>query len=559
MIPLRILLVEDDARDAELTAIALEKAGYRPDVERVVTLDAFSERLGGGPWDLIFADHRLPGFTGIDALAVVLANGITTPFILISGTLGEEQAVEALKAGATDYVLKARLSRLGPVVKRALAEAEARRRQEDAEQALREEARVADALAHVGQELIASLGGPDLLERLCGVTAQALGFDSSHTLLRDPSDGSFRPLAGYGMSAAEQSILSSVRVPPALTEKLLSQLETADVAQATPPSDLARAEGDATLTPPPASLLLCMALRRGDEIIGIQVAGRRAWAAPFTSVEHRIARGIARLASLVLGHDRLRHELERANRLKSDFLATMSHELRTPLHIIIGYVDSLLEDAASGDPAHDQGHRLERVAHSARRLLDLINSTLEISRLETSRVPISVSEVRLPDLVAEVRKDTVDLQERSGLAFRWQIDPSVPTIRTDRVKLGVVLKNLLDNAVKFTPHGTVEVAATAENGEVALSVTDTGIGIPADARSAVFESFFQVASPLQHAHAGVGLGLYIVKRLLDLLDGRIEIESEPGNGSTFRVWLPVGPPRSHASEHESTAARGAAP
>jgi signal transduction histidine kinase/CheY-like chemotaxis protein len=554
--PLRILLLEDDPRDAELTVITLEKAGYRAEMERVVTLEAFVERLEAGTWDLLFADHRLPGFTGVDALAIVLERGITTPFILISGTLGEEQAVEALKAGATDYVLKARLSRLGPVVKRALAEAEARRGQEQAERALREEARVADSLAHVGQELIASLGGPDLLERLCTVTAQALAFDSSHTLLRDPADGSFRPIAGYGMSAAEKSILTTVRVPPALTAKLLAQLESADVAQATPPSQLEPESVSSGMLPPPAPLQLCMALRRGKEIIGIQVAGRRASSAPFTSLEHRIARGIARLASLVLEHDRLRHELERANRLKADFLATMSHELRTPLHIIIGYVDSLLEDAASGAPADDQEHRLERVAHSARRLLELINSTLEISRLETSRVPISVSEVRLPELIAELEKDTVDLQERSGLEFRWHLDPSLPTIRTDRVKLGVVLKNLLDNAVKFTPRGSVEVAATAQNGEVTLSVTDTGIGIPTDALSAVFESFFQVDSPLTPAHGGVGLGLYIVKRLLDLLDGRIEIESEPGRGSTFRIRLPIGPPRSSAPESDGSSSRG---
>jgi signal transduction histidine kinase/FixJ family two-component response regulator len=548
VIPLRILLLEDDERDTELTAIALEKAGYGADIERVATLEAFVEKLVAKTYDLIFADHRLPGFTGVDALAIVLERGLATPFILISGTLGEEQAVEALKAGATDYVLKARLSRLGPVVKRALAEAEARRRQEDAEQALRDEARVADALAHVGQELIASLGSSDLLERLCTVTAQALGFDSSHTLLRDPNDGSFRPLAGYGMSAAEQSILSSVRVPPALTAKLLGRLETADVAQATPPIQEASSDGFA-VPPPPVPRQLCMALRRGDQIIGIQVAGRRDSATPFTAVDQRIARGIARLASIVLEHDRLRHELERANRLKSDFLATMSHELRTPLHIIIGYVDSLLEDAAEGTPAPDQGDRLERVAHSARKLLELINSTLEISRLETSEVPISVSEVRLPELVAELKKDTLDLQERSGLEFRWHIDPSLPTIRTDRVKLGVILKNLLDNAVKFTPRGTVAVAATSEDGEVGISVSDTGIGIPADARAAVFESFFQIESPVTHGQGGVGLGLYIVKRLLELLDGRIEIESEPGRGSTFRVRLPVGPPRANAAEH----------
>jgi signal transduction histidine kinase/CheY-like chemotaxis protein len=534
--PLRVLFLEDDDYDAELAMIALEKAGYRVEVERVATRADFLRVLDSGPFDLIFADYRLPGFTGLEALELVAERGMAVPFILISGTLGEEQAIEALKSGATDYVLKTGLSRLGPVVRRALAEDEAKHRSEDTERALREEARISDALALVGQELIASLGAPDLLERLCAVTAEVLGFDSSQTLLRDPNDGSFRAIAGYGLTPAEQSILRTIRIPAALTATLLSRLETADVAQASAPSEMAPTDGTA------GARQLCMALRSGDRIIGIQVASRRRSLEPFSAVEQRIAGGIARLTSLVLEHDRLRHELERANRLKSDFLATMSHELRTPLHIIIGYVDSLLDERDEGHLNADHLDRLERISHSAIRLLELINSTLEISRLETSQVPLTLGEVRLLDLLDELRNETLELQERSGLAFEWRVDPAVPPIQTDRVKLGIVVKNLIDNAVKFTPSGSVTVEVTSQAGAVGISVSDTGIGIPAESRSAVFESFFQVEAAMTRSHGGVGLGLYIVHLLLELLGGRIEIESEPGSGSTFRVWLPLQPP-----------------
>ncbi len=657
MTPLRVLILDDSANDAELAMATLERSGFACEWDRVDTREAFVERLAARSHDLILADYRLPAFDGLGALELFKEQGLDVPFILISGTLGEEQAIESMRAGATDYVLKTRLSRLAPVVRRALDEAAERRRRREAEgelrdaeqrlamvfhesldaifisdpesgaivqandaagrllrcapaslagaqvssivsdgsaaagfegedarrparweahalradgtsfpvevtsthaawgsehallttlrdiserrraeEALREEAAVAEALARAGRELISSLDSVDLLERLCRVTAEVLGADTSHTLLRRADDDTWEPIAGWGATPEEQALARRAKVPGRLLATLLERLDADDVAEVgTTPDEIQMTREQR------AAVQLCMALRRGRELIGLQVVNRRGHGGPATPTERRIASGIARLASLAIDHVRLVDELERANHLKSDFLATMSHELRTPLHIITGYVDLLLEGGF--DPiSDDQRDALQRVAGSARKLLDLINATLELSRLEAGRVPLALGPVSLTDGVRDVRQETREACERSGLEIVWEASDDLPEIHTDRVKVGIVLKNLVDNAVKFTEHGRVTVTARRADGGVEISVADTGVGIAAAALPAIFESFRQLEGSLTRAHGGVGLGLYVVRVVLDLLGGRIAVESEPGRGSTFRVHLPLAPP-----------------
>jgi len=161
-------------------------------------------------------------------------------------------------------------------------------------------------------------------------------------------------------------------------------------------------------------------------------------------------------------------------------------------------------------------------------------------------MPLLLEDVQLPQLLAVLDAETRETQQKPGVRFEWTIPTDLPALRTDRIKLKVVLKNLIVNAVKFTEAGTVTVDARASDGGLELSVADTGIGIPEAAHSMIFEAFQQLDSSTTRAHRGVGLGLYIVSRLLDLLGGRIVVESIVGSGSTFRVWLPLESPP-HAS------------
>ncbi len=231
-------------------------------------------------------------------------------------------------------------------------------------------------------------------------------------------------------------------------------------------------------------------------------------------------------------------ELERASRLKSEFVATMSHELRTPLNIVMGYTDLLLE-GAFGDLTVEQLAIVQRMAQSTAELQGLITATLDLSRLEAGRLPLELSKVHVPELIAEIEAETQELQRKPSVCVLWRVAPELPPLSTDAAKLKTVLKNVIANAVKFTDQGSVTVRVSARDCGVEFAVTDTGIGMAPDVLPIVFEPFRQVDGSPTRRHGGVGLGLYIVRRFLDLLGGTVAVESAVGQGSTFRVWVPL--------------------
>lgn len=252
----------------------------------------------------------------------------------------------------------------------------------------------------------------------------------------------------------------------------------------------------------------------------------------------------AQLSRDITEHQRIEASLreakaaaEAANRAKTEFLATMSHELRTPLHIVLGYTDLLLDDEF-GTLSERQKDVLRRVRKSARVLQDLITAVLEISRLEAGQLPVNRQPVHIPSLFAEVEEELRDVIEQSHLVYTCRLADDLPMLDSDPDKLKVVLKNLIGNALKFTEAGRVTVAACACEDGVAVCVKDTGIGIPPEIQSHIFEPFYQGDSSSTRLYGGAGLGLYIVKRLVELLGGTISVDSEVGCGSTFRVWLP---------------------
>jgi signal transduction histidine kinase len=236
--------------------------------------------------------------------------------------------------------------------------------------------------------------------------------------------------------------------------------------------------------------------------------------------------------------------LREANAVKSDFVATMSHELRTPLNTIIGYTD-LLRDGEFGYMTHEQRDRLDVVRAASRELLDLIDAVLNLNRLETSRVPLQLQETDLTAVVNQIGDELGAYNRRPEVRFEWSTDAALPKLRTDPMKLKVVLKNLVGNALKFTDRGFVRLCAAKRDGGVEFVVSDSGIGIAEEHQRLIFESFRQIQPANTRRHGGVGLGLYIVRRLVDALEGKIRVESELTRGSTFRVWLPADGPRAN--------------
>ena len=228
---------------------------------------------------------------------------------------------------------------------------------------------------------------------------------------------------------------------------------------------------------------------------------------------------------------------EAASRTKSEFLATMSHELRTPLSVVIGYTD-ILSRGTFGPLMEQEVGALRMIRRNAFELLDLITAILDLSRLEAGRLPLAMKEIQVPALLGEVKAETQGVWEQSSLTFVWHVADKLPLLRTDPGKLKMVLKNLLGNAVKFTEQGSIVVEAQGQQDGIAISVSDTGIGIPPAEMKNIFEPFVQVDHSATRRYGGIGLGLHIVKRLLEMLGGTIEVQSTVGHGSTFRVWLP---------------------
>ena len=223
---------------------------------------------------------------------------------------------------------------------------------------------------------------------------------------------------------------------------------------------------------------------------------------------------------------------------KTRFLAAMSHELRTPLNSILGFAQMLNDPALGGELSERQRRYVENIAASGRHLLELVNDVLDMARLDSQRVELTLVAVDVGEAAAEALSAIRPLARPKALELAAAI-PDGLRVRADRRRLHQVLLNLLSNAVKFTDRGRVSVSAAAEGPMVAISVADTGIGIPKNALEAIFDEFAQVDRGLRRAFEGTGLGLALTRRYVELMEGRVGVESRPGVGSTFTVRLPA--------------------
>jgi signal transduction histidine kinase len=265
--------------------------------------------------------------------------------------------------------------------------------------------------------------------------------------------------------------------------------------------------------------------------------------------------------------ERLSSELLRANRMKSEFLANVSHELRTPLNAIVGFVD-LLRDGVYGELSTRQAPPVERIAASATHLRHLVDQVLDIAKIAAGRLEVHAETIVLRPFVLNVVSELEPLITERGLNLSIAVGGSLPRVRTDPTHLRQILVNLIGNAIKYTPAGGIAVRgrltglpapgsrSTVQEDPallnrspdrrktwIALQVIDTGIGISPSDQERIFDEFEQVnAGPRSDSmERGTGLGLAISRRLARLLGGEISVESQPGKGSTFTIWLPVSP------------------
>jgi signal transduction histidine kinase len=397
-----------------------------------------------------------------------------------------------------------------------------------------EEAEVSTALLHANELLGADVGRADLLERVNQLVVDVLGTEWSSTFVFDEQARGFRFVGNVGSDPDAQSELASIDFPPSsmpIYEELRHGrlVEIADPAgqQLIPPHLLQHWKIGA---------LLCAPIFRHERLVGTVGTGYSSRSGPFSRKQRRLLVGIASALAMGTENQRLIRDLRAANRLKSDFVATMSHELRTPLNVILGYAEMLGEEARTHTDVELFAGRIQR---SGRELLELIDATLDLGRMESGRDALRLEPVSVATLLAEVETEVDAVARTRGLPVVWRSPLGALTLFTDRVKLKTVLKNLVGNAIKYTPQGSVEVAADRDGDELVVRVTDTGVGIAAHDVQAIFEMFRRIDGAATRAVGGVGLGLYIVRQLVDRLGGSIGVESTPGVGSTFVVRVPL--------------------
>jgi signal transduction histidine kinase len=272
---------------------------------------------------------------------------------------------------------------------------------------------------------------------------------------------------------------------------------------------------------------------------------RRKRAGVFASETISLLQSFASQSAIAIQNARLFHEIEEkgrqleiASQHKSQFVASMSHELRTPLAAMLGYAE-LLKEGIYGTLPEKSTPIVARIQSNGKHLLGLINTVLDISKIEAGQFKLNLAEYALGNVVETVRVATESLAAGKKLAFKTDVARNLPCGFGDEQRLTQVLLNLVGNAIKFTDAGEVRITAAATNGHFALSVSDTGPGIPPEERDRIFEKFHQIDSSITKAKGGTGLGLAIAKQIVEMHGGRIWVESTLGQGSTFRMGLPV--------------------
>ncbi|MHC5672167.1 hybrid sensor histidine kinase/response regulator [Nostoc sp.] len=501
---LRFLLLEDSLLDAELTEAMLTEGGINCELIRVETSADFLAALETEAFDLILADYALPSFDGISALEIARNRFPEVPFIFVSAALGEELAIEALKNGATDYVLKQGLGRLVPSVQRALRSAKERRERKRAEESLQESEARYRRIVDTSYEGIWMIDGEAQTEYVNQRLSQMLGYPAEEMLGRsffdfmDQTDG----------IAAEEKL-----------EWLKG--ERSDLKE----GRLRCKDGSYIWT------LISARAIFGEQN---QFLGAIAMLTDITD-RKRTEEERDRLLQL---EQLARAEAEAANRIKDEFLAVLSHELRSPLNPILGWA-KLLQSRKFDEKALKKA--LETIERNAKLQAQLIEDLLDVSRILQGKLNLNMIPVNLASTI-EATMETVRLAaEAKTIQIEMMLDRSVGKVLGDSARLQQVLWNLLLNAVKFTPTGgQVNVRLECIDAQAQITVSDTGKGIDPDFLPHIFDYFRQGDSTTTRKFGGLGLGLAIARHLVEMHGGTVGAESlGDDKGAMFTVSLPL--------------------
>jgi|GEM_PF-1990775 len=483
---LRVLYVEDDPRDAELCLGQLKAAGYEVRAGVVSSREKFAAALRSGGYDIVLADCKMPGWSGAEALKILQREQAETPFVVVTGAVGDEVAAELIKQGAADYILKDRPARLPSAIERALQEKavrDERRRAEDTLKASETRYRRLFETAQDGILLLTEAGfitdaNPFLLEMLGRSRSEIVG--KSLCEIGFVADQEFCQKAFRTLRQGEDAHYDSLP----LRTRSGTRLEVEFISKA---------------------------YQAGEEKV-IQCHLR--------DVSER---------------KRVEEELKLTLRMREDFVNFAMHQLRTPL----AGIKWLLELVARRQDLPAEPREFIQDAHSAaQRLIDMVNDLLSIGRLESGKLKVDLQEGSLGELTENVLEEIRHEIAQRGHQVSVTGADEVPAVWMDRQLLRQVIGNLVSNAVKYTdPGGRIHIEMKPQDGFVSWSIKDNGIGIPEEARPRMFEKFFRADNVHRLDTEGTGLGLCLARLIVERCGGKLCFESEEGQGSTFTVTL----------------------
>ena len=399
------------------------------------------------------------------------------------------------------------------------------------------------ALGEVSQAVNSTLDLAEVLNTIVTKAVQLSDTDAGAIYDYDDTTSEFRLRSTYGM---DEGLIAAIK------ERHI-RIGDAGIGQAAAqraPLQIADVQNE------PASQVLDVVVRAGfrawliipllgaERIVGALVV-RRKRPGEFSKQTIDLLQTFAAQSVLAIQNARLFHEIEdksrqlaEASQHKSQFLANMSHELRTPLNAILGYTELILDNIYGETPAKMRGV-LDRVQKNGKHLLGLINDVLDLSKIEAGQLSLSVSDYSLKNIIQTVFSSVEPLAGEKHLTVKLDVAPELPQGRGDERRLTQVLLNLVGNAIKFTDIGEVSIEGSSANGSFNVAVRDTGPGISTADQAKLFQEFQQADNSITKKKGGTGLGLAISRRIIEMHGGRIWVESNPGNGSTFAFTLPV--------------------
>ena len=536
---INILHLEDSYKDAEIIREIVESGGSVSGYFVVDNEKDYLAVLEKESIDLILSDYSLPDFNGNEALKVVRRKCAKIPFIFVSGAIGEDTAIEAMVNGATDYVFKDKLERLIPAINRANHEQEQEINRRLAEKKLKEKTELLvsqnEKYIQINNELLFQKEEKIKRANELLIANEELAFQNLEKKKRADE------LVIANNELAFQNIEKEKRAAELIIANKELQFQNEEKEKRA--NELIIANEELTFQNEEKEKRAAELILANKEL-AFQNEEKEKRAAELDiankELHYQNEEKEKRASELIIAKEKA----EESDKLKTAFLQNMSHEIRTPLNGIIGFSSLLNYEDISREEIKEYS---AIISQSGNRLIEIVNNVLDISKIETGQIVIEQKAIVIDEIFADLLTffTPVARTKKIRLEYANQGDKT-KMIYSDEAKLHQILTNLINNAVKFTKSGSIDFGFETKGNIIQFYVKDTGIGIPAELHDKVFIRFIQAEQSMTKNYEGAGLGLAISKGLVELLGGKIWVESEIGMGTTFFFTLPDATVKEHA-------------